>query len=152
VAEGVPRDRCHLLTDGQVLELGDDGARVLPERAPTGRVYAVRDELGASDVPHLVVQDRRLLAEAGLCIAVLAVARSTGAVVRGPDLFGMGVAGLEGSEDEIRGEISRAVEALSAVARADPAEVQEAIRSAVRRFFRRTTGRRPAVLPVVLEL
>lgn len=152
VAEGVPRERCHLLTDGEVLELHDDGARVLPQRAPTGRVYAVRDELGASDVPHLVVQDRRLLAEAGLCIAVLAVARSTGAVVRGPDLFGMGVAGLPGSEEEIRGEVLRAVEALSAVARADPAEVQEAIRSAVRRYFRRTTGRRPAVLPVVLEL
>jgi ribonuclease J len=152
VAEGVPRERCHLLTDGQVLELSDSGAAVLPDRAPTGRVYAVRDELGASDVPHLVVQDRRLLAETGLCIAVLAVSRSTGAIVRGPDLFGMGVAGLEGSQDEIRGEISRAVEALSAVARADQAEVQEAVRSAVRRFFRRTTGRRPAVLPVVLEL
>jgi ribonuclease J len=152
VAEGVPRERCHLLTDGQALELDDAGARVLPERVPTGRVYATRDDLGASDVPHLVVQDRRLLAEAGLCIAVLAVSRSTGAIVRGPDLFGMGVAGLEGSEDEIRGEVLRAVEALSAIARADPAEVQEAIRSAVRRFFRRTTGRRPAVLPVVLEL
>ncbi len=152
VAEGVPRERCHLLTDGDVLELDDGGARVLPERAPIGRVYATRDDLGAGDVPHLVVQDRRLLAEAGLCIAVLAVARTTGAVVRGPDLFGMGVAGLQGSEEEIRGEISRAVEALSPTARADPAEVQEAIRSAVRRFFRRTTGRRPAVLPVVLEL
>lgn len=152
VAEGVARERCHLLTDGQVLELSDEGARVLAERAPTGRVYAVRDELGASDVPHLVVQDRRLLAEAGLCIAVLAVARSTGAIVRGPDLFGMGVAGLEGHEAELQGEVSRAVEALSATARADPAEVQESIRSAVRRFFRRTTGRRPAVLPVVLEL
>ncbi len=152
VAEGVPPERCHLLTDGDVLELDDAGARVLPERAPTGRVYATRDDLGAGDVPHLVVQDRRLLAEAGLCIAVLAVARTTGAVVRGPDLFGMGVAGLQGSEEEIRGEISRAVEALSPTARADPAEVQEAIRSAVRRHFRRTTGRRPAVLPVVLEL
>ncbi|HET9552490.1 MAG TPA: ribonuclease J [Anaeromyxobacteraceae bacterium] len=151
-AEGVPPERCHLLTDGQVLELDGEGARVLPERAPTGRVYAVRDELGASDVPHLVVQDRRLLAEAGLCIVVLAVARATGEVVRGPDLFGMGVAGLEGSEAELRGEALRALEGLSPSARADAAEVQEALRTAVRRFFRRTTGRRPAVLPVVLEL
>jgi len=152
VAEGVPRDRCHLLCDGQVLELDDAGARVLKERAPHGRVYAVRDELGASDVPHLVVQDRRLLAEAGLCIVVLAVARDTGAVVRGPDLFGMGVAGLPEREAEVRGEALRAVEALSPEARAAPAEVQEALRSAVRRWFRRTSGRRPAVLPVVLEL
>jgi len=34
----------------------------------------------------------------------------------------------------------------------DAAEVQEALRTSVRRWFRRTTGRRPAVLPVVLEL
>jgi len=37
-------------------------------------------------------------------------------------------------------------------ARADAAEVQEALRLAVQRFFRRETGRRPSVLPVVLEL
>jgi len=151
-AEGVSAERCHLVTDGDVLELSDRGARVLPDKAATGRVYAVRDELGASDVPHLVVRDRRLLAEAGLCIVVLAVARSTGAVVRGPDLFGMGVAGLGDHEDDIKGEALRAVEALSPVARTDVTEVQEALRSAVRRGFRRATGRRPAVLPVVLEL
>lgn len=151
-AEGVPAERCHVHVDGEVLELHDGGARRLPDRVPTGRVYAVRDELGASDVPHLVVKDRRLLAEAGLCIVVLALARDGGAVVRGPDLFGMGVAGLEGNEAELRGEALRAIEALSPVARAAEAEVQEALRSAVRRWFRRTTGRRPAVLPVVLEL
>jgi len=152
VAEGVARERCHLLTDGMVLELDDGGARVLPERAPTGRVYAVRDELGASDVPHLVVQDRRLLAEGGLCLVVLAVARTTGAVVRGPELFGMGVAGLEEGRAGLAAEALAAVEALSPAERASPGEVQETLRTAVRRWFRRTTGRRPAVLPVVLEL
>lgn len=152
VAEGVPRERCHLIEDGQVLELDDAGARVLPERVPSGRVYAVRDDLGASDVPDLVVRDRRLLAEHGLCLVVLAVDRQSGAVVRGPDLFGKGVAGLEGREAEVRGEALRAVEALPPAARTDPGEVQEALRAAVRRFFRRETGRRPAVLPVVLEL
>ncbi len=151
-AAGLPAERCHVLSDGQILELDDDGARVLPERAPSGRVYAVRDELGASDVPHLVVQDRRLLAEAGLCIAVLAVARDTGAVVRGPDLFSVGVAGFPACEAEVRGEALRALEALGPAARTDAAEVQEALRGAVRRAFRRATGRRPSVLAVVLEL
>ena len=152
VAEGVPRARCHLLCDGDVLELDDGGARVLPERAPTGRVYAVRDELGQSDVPHLVVQDRRLLAEGGLCLVVLAVSRDSGAVVRGPELFGMGVAGLEEGRPELVAEALAAVETLSPAARAAPGEVQEALRTAVRRWFRRTTGRRPSVLAVVLEL
>jgi ribonuclease J len=151
-AEGVAPERCHVLTDGDVLELTADGARVLEARAPVGRIYATRDELGVVTVPSLVVQDRRLLAEAGLCIVVLAVARSTGAVMRGPDFHGMGVAGLAGNEEEIAGEVRRALEALSPAARTEATEVQEALRGTVRRWFRRTTGRRPAVLPVVLEL
>jgi ribonuclease J len=151
-AEGVASERCHLITDGDVLELDGAGARILGERAPVGRMYAVRDDLGASDVPGLVVQDRRLLAENGLCIVVLAVAHATGAVVRGPDFFAMGVAGLAGQEEELRGEAVRALEALAPTARADVTEVQASLRTTVRRFLRRTTGRRPAVLPVVLEL
>ena len=85
-------------------------------------------------------------------IAVLAIERSTGAVVRGPDLFAKGVAGFEGAEDEIRAEALRALEGMSGPARADVAEVQETLRVAVRRWFRRAVGKRPTVLPVVLEL
>jgi ribonuclease J len=149
-AEGVAgRD---VLVDGQVLELADAGARVLDERVATGRIYADRDALLEAEVGALVIRDRRLLADAGLLIAVLAVERASGAVVRGPDLFARGVAGFEGAEEEIRGEALRALEELSGPARADVAEVQETLRVAVRRWFRRTVGKRPTVLPVVLEL
>jgi ribonuclease J len=149
-AEGVlGRD---VLVDGQVLELSDAGVRVLAEPVSVGRVYAERDALLEADVGALVIRDRRLLADAGLCIAVLAIERSTGAVVRGPDLFAKGVAGFEGAEDEIRAEALRALEGMSGPARADVAEVQETLRVAVRRWFRRAVGKRPTVLPVVLEL
>jgi ribonuclease J len=149
-AEGVAgRD---VLVDGQVLELSDAGARVLEAPVPVGRVYADRDAMLEAEVGALVIRDRRLLADAGLLIAVLAVERSTGAVVRGPELFARGVAGFEGAEDEIRAEALRALEELSGPARADVAEVQETLRVAVRRWFRRTVGKRPTVLPVVLEL
>jgi ribonuclease J len=149
-AEGVAHR--HLLTDGQVLELTDAGAAILDEPVPTGRVYTDRDALLGADIGALVVRDRRLLADAGLCIVVLAVARGSGAVVRGPDLFARGVAGFEGGEDELRGEVLRAVDELSPAARTDAEEVRATLREAARRFFRRTTGKRPTVLPVVLEL
>jgi ribonuclease J len=149
-AEGVPgRD---LLLDGQVLLLDDAGVRVSDETVPVGRVYTDRDALLGADIGALVVKDRRLLAEAGLLIAVLAVDKASGAVVRGPDLFAKGVAGFDGAEEAIRGEALRALEELSPPARADVLEVQEALRQAVRRWFRREVGRRPTVLPVVLEL
>jgi ribonuclease J len=149
-AEGV-RGR-HLLVDGQVLELGDSGATVLDEPVPVGRVYTDRDALLGQDIGALVVKDRRLLAEAGLCIAVLAVDKATGAVIRGPELFARGVAGFEGAEDEIRAEALRAIEELTPQTRLAVDEVQETLRVAVRRWLKRATGKRPTVLPVVLEL
>ncbi len=149
-AEGIAgRD---VLVNGQVLELSDAAVRVLDAPASVGRVYASRDALLGEGVDRLVIRDRRLLADAGLCIAVLAVERSTGAVVRGPDLFARGVAGFDGAEDEIRAEVLRALDELSGPARGDVAEVQETLRVAVRRWFRRAVGKRPTVLPVVLEL
>jgi ribonuclease J len=149
-AEGV-RGR-HLLLDGQVLELGDSGATVLEEPVPVGRVYTDRDALLGQDIGALVVKDRRLLAEAGLCIAVLAVDKVTGVVIRGPELFARGVAGFEGAEEELRAEALRALDELTPQARVAVEEVQETLRVAVRRWFKRTTGKRPTVLPVVLEL
>ncbi len=149
-AEGVPRRE--LLVDGQVLELSDAGEVVLPEAVPVGRVYADRDAVLGADVGAIVVKDRRLLADAGLLIVVLAIERTTGAVVRGPELFARGVAGFDGSEEQIRGEALRALEEMSEVSRTDVLEVQETLRVSVRRWFRREVGKRPTVLPVVLEL
>jgi ribonuclease J len=149
-AEGVAGR--HLITDGEVLELSDGAARVLEERLPVGRVYADRDAWGTAEVGALVVKDRRLLAEAGLCIVVLAVDQASGAVVRGPDFFAKGVAGFDGAEDALRREALLAMDELSPQARGDVAEVQEALRLSVRRWFRRESGRKPSVLPVVLQL
>jgi ribonuclease J len=142
----------HVLVDGEVLELSDAGAAVLAERLPVGRVYADRDSVGGGDVGELVVKDRRLLADAGLCIVVVAVDRASGAVVRGPEFFARGVAAFDGAEAALRGEALRALEELSAQARLDQGEVQETLRGAVRRWFRREGAKRPSVLPVVLEL
>ena len=140
-----------IASDGDVVEIADSGIRVAAGEVPAGRVYADRDALGR-DVAEMVVRGRRLLAEAGLVLCVLAVDRGTGAVVRGPELFAVGVAGFDGAADAIRAEALAALAEMSGPAREDAAEVQEVLRAAVRRWFRREGLRRPAVLPVVLEL
>jgi ribonuclease J len=151
-AEGVPDAGRHVLVDGEVLEVSDAGVRRSGEPLPVGRVYADRDAADFGGVDALVVKDRKLLAESGLCIVVLAVDKATGAVVRGPEIVGKGAAGIEGREAEIAQEALRALADLSPRARADVGEVQEALRLSVRRWFRREGARRPSVLPVVLEL
>jgi ribonuclease J len=140
-----------IAADGDLVEVADAGIRIAAGEVPAGRVYADREALGQG-VAEMVVRDRRLLAEAGLVLCVLAVDRGTGAVVRGPELFALGVAGFDGAAEAIRAEALAALGELSGPAREDAAGVQEALRAAVRRWFRREGLRRPAVLPVVLEL
>lgn len=150
-AEGVAERP--LLGDGDLLELSDGAARVGRGEVPAGRVYVDRDAM-ERDVAAWVVRDRRLLAEAGVVLCVLAVDRASGAVIRGPDVFGVGVAGLDGgaAPAALRAEALAALGELSAAARSDVAEVEEALRAAVRRWFRREGLRKPSVMPVVLEL
>jgi len=147
-AEGISPERCHLITDGQVLELDDLGAQVLPARVHAGRVAISRDEGGAVEVADTVLDDRRRLAEFGLCVAVVQVSAATGAVLAGPEFHARGVAGLDGREAELRAEV---LAALAEVAGAGGEARREALRLAVRRWFRRATGRRPMVEAVVIE-
>jgi ribonuclease J len=147
-AEGIPAGRCHLLTDGQVLELDDAGARTLPDRVQSGRIAIVRDDGASVEVPDAVLEDRRRLAEFGLCVVVVQVDAATGEVLARPELHARGVAGLEGREAELHAEVLAAL-AEAGSARGEPR--REALRLSVRRWFRRATGRRPLVEPVVIE-
>jgi ribonuclease J len=135
--------------DGEVLEVSGAGVRRL-EPVPAGRIFADRDA-GFQEVADAVVRDRRLLGEVGLLAVVLVLDRASGALLRGPEVLGRGVAGLSGREAEVAAAARDALSDLPAEARRDPRAVEEALRLSVRRWFRREEGRRPAVLPVVLE-
>jgi ribonuclease J len=148
---GVPADGLHLLENGDVLEIGPDGARQ-GERVPAGRVLV--DGKGVGEVGDVVLRDRRHLSEDGLVLAVLAIAQQSGELVAGPDLVSRGVVGDEVSHEVFeaaRGEILLALEAINPESRTDPAEVKEQVRKALRRYFKRL-DRRPVILPFVLEM
>ena len=149
---GVPADGCHLLEDGDVLELVGRRARERPERVPAGRVFV--DGRGVGEVGDVVLRDRRHLSEDGLVLAVLAIAQQSGDLVAGPDLVSRGVVAEEASPEVFEGARSVILEALDGInpeSRTDPAEVKEEVRKALRRYFKRM-DRRPVILPFVLEM
>ncbi len=148
---GVAEAGCHLLEDGDVLELGETGA-VRGERVPAGRVFV--DGKGVGDVQAVVLRDRRHLSEGGLVLAVVAIAQHSGDVIAGPDLITRGVVDEEASSavmDGARAEVLQALAAVNSESRTDSAEVKEEVRKALRRYFKRL-DRRPVILPFVLEM
>jgi len=149
-AEGLAPDRRHVMVDGEVLELSDAGVRRAEDRLPSGRVHLDRDA-AFGVVEDGVVRDRRALAEFGIVLAVVVVDRTTREPVRPLEIRGRGAAGLAGREAEVAGEVGRALLDLPPASR-DGASLERETSQAVRRWFRREGGRRPAVQVVVLEI
>ncbi len=122
-------------------------------RVPAGRVLI--DGPGVGEVADEVLRDRRHLAEDGLVVPVLAINKQTGVVDGLPDVITRGLV-LEPDPEELLREASRlildALGGISAEERTDRGLVTEKVRAEMRRFFRKRSGRRPLVLPVIMEI
>jgi len=149
---GLAADDCFLLENGHALDMGKaEARRGDPVRA--GRVFV--DGKGVGDVGEVVLRDRRHLSAGGIVLAIVAIDQQSGDVVAGPDLVSRGVLLEDANRDHIeeaRGAILEALSALNPESRTDPVEVKEEIRKALRRYFNRKLGRRPVVLPFVVEM
>lgn len=146
-AMGIPKERIFVVESGQVVEFTADGAR-LGEQVTEGHVLV--DGLGVGDVGHVVLRDRRHLANDGFVVAILGVDSQTGAVLAGPEILSRGFVypgsgnGLFQAARERIGEALRRDAPSSALA--------NMIKEELSAFFYQETRRRPMILPVVLEL
>jgi len=148
---GVPEENCFILEDGDVLELTANRARKT-NSIQVGKVFV--DGKGVGDVGQIVIRDRRHLSEDGMVLAVMAIHQQSGELVSGPDLISRGfVRDEEGEEilEQARKIIVQTITGMNRETRADRAELQEEIRLALRRYFRKKLERRPMVLPYIVE-
>jgi ribonuclease J len=137
--------------NGDVLRF-DRGAGRIVEKAATGRVLIDGTRVG--EVGDEVLRDRRHLAVDGLLVAVVAINRQTG-VVDTTEIVARGFV-TDSDSTALMPELARLVPVVMSEAsveeRTDPGMMQEKIRAELRRYVRRKTGRRPMVLPVVMEI
>jgi len=140
-----------VITNGQVAEIEGDALRVLEDRVPHGKVFIDSE---AEEVPDVVVRDRQHLAEDGFVIVVVAV-DSGGKVVRDPEIITRGLVHVDASQDvldEVRSELIGMFTESPRDELKDPELLQEKMRALLKRYFRKTMGRRPLILPVVWEM
>lgn len=141
-----------IVNNGDILEFTKDGAKVVGE-VPNGRLLV--DGKNVGDASDFQLRDRRMLATAGIIVAVGVIDRDSGQMNAPPDLLQRGVVGPnEGAEilNEASSQAWEAVQRLPEDARRDLNEVKEAIRIAIRQYFRREMERKPVVIPIVHEL
>ncbi len=148
----LPNTSTLMAEDGDVLRFDGDGGR-LADRVPAGRVLI--DGTRTGEVGDEVLRDRRHLATDGLVVPVVAINGRTGALEQPPELITRGLAVDERHEELFRDApdvLARAIEAASPEERTDPGLLKERIRVEIQRMFRKRAGRRPLVLPVVMEV
>ena len=149
---GIPEQNCFLLENGAVLELTPDNAR-RGEPIGVGKVFV--DGKGVGDVEDVVIRDRRHLSEDGMVLAVMAIHQQSGDLVAGPDLISRGFVRAEESEEILeraKGLLLESLSAFSRELRTDPTELKEEVRKILRRYFNKSLGRRPVVLPLIVEM
>ncbi len=149
---GIPDDHLILAQNGDVVELEEDRFRIR-DKISAGRVLI--DGKGIGDVGRSVLKERRILSEEGLVVVNMAFDEETGIVVYGPDIVSRGFVFetetgyllqdaqcvvLEIVED-VTPDVSNRVDCI-----------RRRIQTALRQYFFFTIGRRPVILPFLVEV
>ncbi len=141
-----------LAENGHRLRFDAEGGRVL-DTVPTGRVLI--DGTRTGEVDGEMVRHRRQLAADGLVVPVVVINRQTGLLEGVPELVARGFVPETEAGDVLTDGgafIATVIAECSSAERRDEGLLKERIRGELRRFLKRRTGRRPMVLPVVMEI
>jgi ribonuclease J len=142
-----------LAENGDTIQFDRHGARI-GEKAPAGRVLIDVTRIG--EVGDEVLRDRRHVAADGLVVAVVAINKQTGALVGEPEMVSRGFVVAENEADSMfrdaAGVVAECIASSRVEERTDQGLMTEKLRSELRRFFKKRSGRRPLVLPVLMEI
>jgi ribonuclease J len=153
VAQSVSRATEILVIDnGDLLRFDGQGAAIAG-RAEVGR--RLIDGTRTGEVADEVLRDRKHLAGDGLIVPMLAVNMQTGELAGTPEIITRGFVVDDASEALLReatAMIRDAVRDAPKEERTDVGLLKERVRSELQRVLRRKAGRRPLIVPVVMEI
>lgn len=141
-----------LAENGHRIRFDSEGGRVV-DSVTAGRVLI--DGTRSGEVDGEMIRDRRQLAADGLVVPVVVMNRQKGVREGLPEIVARGfVPEAEAGDVLADGAtfIAGVIDDCSAGERSDEGLLKERIRGEFRRFLKRRTGRRPMVLPVVMEI
>ena len=149
---GIPAKRVLVAQNGNIIEFSKRGASV-NETVPTGKVLV--DGKGIGDVGRSVLKERRTLSKEGLVVVNMAFDEETGIIVYGPDIVSRGFVFETETGHLLRDAqcvVLEIVEELGPETAHRIDKIRHKIRTALRQYFFYTIGRRPVILPFLIEI
>ncbi len=146
---GVREDGIVIAENGSVVALGATGARLI-DHVPAGVAFV--DGLAVGDLKDASLRDRKHLAEDGVLIVVATISSQNGREIATPEVIARGFVDPGEVIDGARAEAEQVLEWCMAEGIFELKLLQEHLHDAVGQLVHARTGRRPMILPVVLEV
>jgi len=149
---GIAGERVLLAQNGQIIEFDRNGGRVYGQ-INTGRVLV--DGKGIGDVGRSVLKERRVLSEEGLVAVTMAFDEETGVIIYGPEIVSRGFV-FETEKGHLVQDaqcvVLEVVEEITPDLENRVERIRFEIQKALRQYFFFTIGRRPVILPFIIEV
>ncbi len=144
---GIPPENIVIVESGQVVEVEPNAIRA-GERVSEGHVLV--DGLSIGEIGSAVLRDRQHLARDGFLVAIVARNPTTGEIVADPEILTRGFVYVAEADDLIEGakECMREVLRLPATG----SSIRNKIKDVLSQYCYTHTGRRPLILPLVLDV
>jgi ribonuclease J len=146
---GAPEANILELTSGEIVEFSNQNAR-RAGRIPVKEILV--DGLGIGDVGNVVLRDRHILSKEGIVIAIIHFDRNQSTLLEKPELMSRRFV-FEQKYGKIledaSGELAKALQKKRSI---NANVVRNIAIDFLERYFSQKTGRRPMILPVVVEV
>lgn len=149
---GMARDKVIFPELGERIQFTDKGI-VRGGKVPAGPVLI--DGLGIGDVGNIVLRDRQNLAENGFLVAVVVMEKQSGSFISGPDIVTRGFVYVRESEDILKEARKRAAAEMEVIEKREITEwslIKTHLKNVLGDYFYQETGRRPIILPIIIEV
>lgn len=149
---GIPRSRIFVTENGQMIEVGKKKASIVG-KVTAGKVLV--DGLGVGDVGNIVLRDRKQLSQDGIMIVVVTLNKEVGEVVAGPDIVTRGFVYVRESEkliDEAKEKVKDALDNCTKRGITEWAVIKAHVRDRLSKYLYDMTGRRPMIMPIIMEV
>jgi ribonuclease J len=110
-----------------------------------------------NDISKLVLRERRQMGEKGVVFSLMVRNAESRRIISGPEIISKGLANEEREGwliEEAKNLVKKVISDYDAGigGRGPQMDLQETIRIELRRFFNQNIGKKPVVLPIILDL
>lgn len=148
---GIPKENIFICKNGDSVELTKDGAR-LGKRIQAGDVYVDGSRIG--DIGSVVIKDRKLMSQDGILVTILNINPTTRELLIKPNITTRGFVLVNENTGLINKIENKVTEIVNRTIKNsyNYIDLKNQIILELNPFINELTGRRPIILPVIMEV